>query len=203
MKQFLFIVLAVFLLSSCLGIDSTIKLNSRGSGEILLSYKISQMVINLGKVDDESKFVPLPVTEEDFKYSAEGVDGITLVSVKEKEDEQNVYIDAKLKFDTIDNLSDFFKRAGKDILTITQENGHTVFRQIIFEGLKEGIDDDSLSMVNVFFQDYNLSFNFEAPSKIISVNHGSISDNEKSASFSVQITEIIQQKEPLIWEIIW
>ena len=51
-----------FTLLSCLSVESEITVKNDGSGTLTLSYRISRMVTEIGRLEDENTLVPLPVT---------------------------------------------------------------------------------------------------------------------------------------------
>ena len=78
-----------FILASCMGAESKIKIQNNGSGKIFFSYRISQMLLEMGNSLDETEDesldestenpeeegdsnVPLPITKEDFEESVKG-----------------------------------------------------------------------------------------------------------------------------------
>jgi hypothetical protein len=92
------------LLSSCIGIESRLVLREDGTGTLTLSYKVSQFMKNID-VGREDKRLPLPVSEEDFRRTAEGIEGLRLVDLNEREDDENVYIRAVLEFDSLNAVN--------------------------------------------------------------------------------------------------
>ena len=59
------IFLIVFLFTSCMGAESKIKIKNDGSGNILFSYRISQMLLNMGDSMNESEEEPWESSPDD------------------------------------------------------------------------------------------------------------------------------------------
>ncbi|MBA7532529.1 hypothetical protein ES705_24755 [subsurface metagenome] len=79
--------LVVFLLSSCIGIESRIKIKNDGSGQLTLKYRVSRLITHLESTETNGNVVPLPLSREEFERTVKNTDGLELVSYSRKEDE--------------------------------------------------------------------------------------------------------------------
>ena len=112
-------VIAVLLLfSACIGVESSITIREDGTGTVALSYRISHKVAHLGRLDEKDPLVPLPVNNDDFERTVANTDGISLLSSEQNEDEQNVYINADFRFDSVEALSGLFSTSRGRILYV-------------------------------------------------------------------------------------
>ncbi len=59
--------LVVFLLSSCIGIESRIRISNDGSGQLTLKYRVSRLITNLESTEKNGNVVPLPLSREEFE----------------------------------------------------------------------------------------------------------------------------------------
>ncbi len=187
------------MLTSCLGIESQIRLSEDGSGLLTLSYKVSQFMKNLD-VGREDKRLPLPVTEEEFNRTAAGIEGLQLVDIDETEDEQNVYIEASLAIEAVNLLGP----NGEMGLSLVREGEATTFRQLISAGRQsEEITEDSLDMIETFFQGYELAYSITVPGQVTSYSLGVLSNDGRTVTYRVAVAELLQQPEAEILEVSW
>ena len=199
MKKILFLFIPVLLLNACIGIESTIQFNRDGSGRLSMAYKVSQYLKDLGS--DSGKSIPLPVSVETFQRTAAAIDGLKVNKVSQREDEENVYIDAVLTFERVDSVNDLGQDMG---LSLTLENDKATFTQLIYPGLgDEEISPDSLQMMETFFKGYELKFIVEAPDSIRSHSLGDLSQDGKSVTYRVTIPELLQSKEKVVLQVSW
>ncbi len=190
------------MLTSCLGIESQIRLREDGSGLLTLSYKVSQFMKNLD-VGREDKRLPLPVSEEDFKRTADGIEGVRLTDIDETEDEQNVYIEARLEFDSIDAVN-LLGPDGSMGLSLVREGEGTTFRQIIYDGAQsEEITEDSVDMIETFFQGYELVYSITVPGRVKSYSLGALSNDGTTVTYRAAVSELLQQPDAVILEVSW
>lgn len=190
------------LLCSCIGIDSRIALRADGSGTLTLSYKVSQFMKNID-VGREDGRLPLPVSEEDFRRTAEGIAGLKLIDLDQREDEENVHIRAVLEFDNLEALNALSPKPGLG-LSLTADGKERVFRQEIAPaGDAAELSQDSLEMVEEFFKGYELTYRFSAPSPIKRSSLGELSADGKSVTYSASVTQLLLAAEPVILEVVW
>ncbi len=203
MKRFVLMIFIVPLFVSCIGIDSQVILHENGSGEISLHYKISNMVVDMGKVDRDDPFVPLPVTREDFSRVISQVEGVSLLSYAEKSDEFNKTITARLSFTSIETLNRFYGTSDA-VFSLSSDGSMHTFRQNIFKGLPEGkIDADSQKLLEAAFKDYTLSFSVRTPRPIRNTNAGTLSQDKMTAVYTTSVIDLFREGKPVNWEISW
>ena len=204
MKRWFFCVtvIIVALLSSCIGIESDIRIRQDGSGVLTLSYTVSQFIKNIDAGRSE-KQLPLPVNEEEFRRSAESIEGLRLTDLKEREDEENIYIQAELEFDSVEAVN-ALGREGQLGITLETQGGTTTFSQLIYEGQQgEEIGEDSLEMIQTFFEGYELVYSVTVPAEVRDHTLGELSPDGRTVTYSVTVPEILTSSEPLVLEVIW
>jgi hypothetical protein len=190
------------LLASCIGIESRLVLRGDGSGTLTLSYKVSQFMKNID-VGREDKRLPLPVSEEEFRRTAEGIEGLRLIEVQQREDEENVNIRAVLEFDNLEALNKLSPEPGLG-LSLSSGSEGTVFRQLVAPaGDPEELTEESLAMIEEFFAGYELSYRLTAPAPVKAHNLGELSPDGRSVAYNVTIPELLQATEPVILEVVW
>jgi len=202
MTKWFILVLTVVLLSSCIGIESEILLRQDGTGVLTLSYQISQFMKNID-AGREEKQLPLPVNEEEFVRTTEGIEGLRLTDIDEREDEENVYIRAKLEFDSVDAVN-ALGRAGQIGITLENRGDTNMFRQVIFAGQEgEEITENSLEMLETFFQGYDLVYAIILPTPVQSHTLGELSVDGRTVTYRTTVPEILKASQPLVLEVVW
>ena len=184
------VLITVLFFTSCMGAESKIKINNDGSGIIFFTYRISQMLLNMGETEgeaeqDSTSDMPLPITKEDFEKNVEGIDGLELVDVKQTETEQDIIISAELKFDNVEALSES-EAFSEWPVTFSKKGGSYIYTQVLSEGTVDeedaNLDDETINMVESMFTGYEFTFSIEAPSTIKEHNIGELSENKKTVS---------------------
>jgi hypothetical protein len=190
------------LLTSCIGIESRLVLRADGSGTLALSYKVSQFMKNID-VGRQEKRLPLPVSEEDFRRTAEGIEGLRLVDVSQREDEENVYIRAVLEFDNLGALNGLSPEPGLG-LSLDVAGEDRVFRQLIAPAAgSEAASEESMAMVEEFFAGYELAYRFTAPAPVKRHNLGELSEDRRSVTYNATVPQLLRAAEPVILEVVW
>ncbi len=201
-RIFLLVLIVILTLTSCIGIESQISFKRDGSGTLTLTYTVSQMIKDLDTAGN-GKNLPLPVSEEDFNRTVDDIDGLKLLNIKQREDEENIYIEASLEFDSIEALNQI-GRGNQMNLSLTVENGITIFRQVIFRSREDQeVSEDSIKMMETFFNDYELSFIINTPSSIKKYSLGELDSDKRKLTYRVTIPELISAGEEKVMEVIW
>lgn len=209
------VLIALLFFASCMGAESKIKINNDGSGNIFFTYRISQMLLNMGESmgeseegseEDTKSEVPLPITKEDFEKNVEGIDGLELIEVTQTETEQDIIITAQLKFDNVEALSQS-EAFSEWPVTFKKEGNGYVYSQLLSEGTANDgdspIDEESISMVESMFAGYEFSFSIEAPTVIKDHNIGELSADKKTVSYTIPIADMMRIKERLELVVSW
>ena len=106
MRKIVILCIASVFIMSCVGIDSKVTIKEDGSGTLLLSYRVSQLVADLGTTTSEKGIVPLPLAKVDFERSLQATQGkVRLTRFERTENEKDISIRAELSFDSLDALA--------------------------------------------------------------------------------------------------
>jgi hypothetical protein len=199
---FCIVVVIVVLLSSCIGIESDLRIRQDGSGVLTLSYTVSQFIKNIDAGRSE-KQLPLPVNEEEFRRSAERIEGLRLTDLVEREDEENVYIRAELEFDNVEAVN-ALGREGQLGITLETQGGTTTFRQLIYEGQQgEEVTEESLKMIQTFFEGYELVYSVTVPAQVREHTLGVLAPDGRTVTYTTTVPDILRTSEPLFLEVVW
>ena len=202
MKRYVLPILAALLLSSCIGIETQISFRNDGSGTVRLNYRISQFMKNLD-VGKEEKTLPLPVSRDDFIRAAEGIDGLRLLSVNQRENEQDVFVEARMEFDRVEAVNQL-SREGQIDASLAAQDGTRSFKLLIYRGQENAeISEDSLKMVEAFFEGYELTYTINTPAPIKRYSLGELSQDKRTLTYRVTVPELLKQKKKIFLELAW
>ena len=203
MRKIAALLLASGLLVSCVGIDSKLTINDNGSGTLVLTYRISQLVIDLGVSTSTRGAVPLPISKEDFDRSLVNAKGkVRLTKFQRTENEQDVTIAAELSFDSVEALAqvDAFQDAQ---LKLAVDGSRKTFTEVIARAPAEPVSEDSLRMVDALFNGYGLTFIIQAPKAIQSLTLGTLAADKRVLSYSASIQEIMKTRGDIVLSVSW
>jgi hypothetical protein len=193
------------LLSSCIGIKSTVTFNRDGSGVVEMEYRISKMITEMGE-GEEGVDVPLPISEEDLEASLADNPNLTLRSVSQREDETDTYITAEIEFKKVEEFTDVEDFSEMPMKLEKNGNEYT-FAQLISEGTEgeeeEEMDAETKAMMESFFEGYELVFTVEAPAPITEYNLGELASDKRSVTFAIPLLEMNNLKEETVLEVKW
>jgi hypothetical protein len=210
------ILISILLFASCMGAESKIKIKNDGSGHISFTYRISQMLLNMGEAGEEEgdmgesegeedSDVPLPITKEDFQKNVEGIEGLKLIDVTQTETEKDLIITAELEFDDVEILSQS-ETFSEWPVTFEKKDNTYVYRQVLSEGVGEGdpnMDEETISMVESMFEGYEFIFSLETPSPVKEYNIGKLSADKKTVTYTIAIADMMRVKEKLEFTVKW
>ncbi len=112
----------VFLLSSCIGLNTGVVINNNGSGTIDLVYTVSDTLDSMGKQDGNTSQPPFAAGRKDFERTVSRIDGLSLKSYQSKKQDSNTIITVRLDFAGIDALVSYFDETSQK-LTYAEKNG--------------------------------------------------------------------------------
>jgi hypothetical protein len=203
MRKIAVLCAASLFLISCVGIDSRLTVRDNGSGTLVLTYRVSQLVADLGISSSEQGAVPLPLSKSDFERSLESSKGkVRLTRFNRSENEKDIIISAELSFDSLEALSQVGAFRSQDLKAGTDGAVHT-FSELIARAPGRPITEDSLRMIDAFFTGYDLTFTIEAPQPIQQNSLGTLSDDRKVLTYSTSIKDLVRAKSDVILSIGW
>lgn len=198
---FLFFPLVFLSLSSCISIDTEIVIRQNLSGEALIRYSIAKSAINIGKIDSDSSFLPLPVEEERYRRKAQETEGLTLVSYRKDESADEVLITVRYEFSNPEALNRIISSSDENSITIDNRAGSFHYTQTIYDN--EGVmpDNDVLKLTEALFSDRFIKIKVTAPSAVRTISNGFAGGSNAEAVFS--IPELLSSDAPVRWEFTW
>jgi hypothetical protein len=203
MRKIVILCIASVFLMSCVGIDSTMTVKKDGSGTLLLNYRVSQLVADLGATTSEKGIVPLPLARVDFERSLQAAQGkVRLTRFERTENEKDISIRAELSFDSIEALAKVDAFHDAELKMGTDGQRHT-FSQLIAHAPAQPVTDDSLRMIDAFFDGYGLTFVIEAPQPIQQFTLGTLSSDKRVLTYTTSIKDLVRTRSDLVLSAGW
>ncbi len=201
MRKLAVLGVAVLLLCSCIGIDSSLSIRADGSGTLTLTYRVSQLVVDVGLSQTGTSVVPLPLTRADFERSLQA-GKVRLTRFDRSENAKDITIRAVLAFDSFDALAglEAFHDAG---LSLTSDGSRMTFRQLIARAPSQPPSEESLQMLDALFPDYDVSFVIQAPRPIVASSLGTLSDDKRTLTYRASVKEVVSTKSDLVLTASW
>ena len=195
----LFSFLSVLLLSSCLHVDTDIKLKKDGSAEASISYTFSPDSVDFGRGFGADEPWPFPLTEKDFTQQSLRISGVKLKSYRvHTESDGSERIDVKLKAESLSCLSEYL---GMD-LTVTERDGDgTMVFTLPSTYSISAADPQSLEEIENIIGDSSFRLSFKPPSSPEVSEPGRIERN--TAVLELTLSDILQGKSPDSWVVSW
>lgn len=190
---------AALLLSSCLRLETVIRLKRNGVVTARLVYTIAPEMADFGRSFGSDEPWPLPLTEKDFEQQALRVDGVELTGYRtHKLADESERIIVRLAANSMESI------AGYLVLDFAAEKqgkgGALVFTLPIVDGY-ESADGERREILDKIAGDSVFRFVFEPPSKPVSVSSGGI--DGRRAVLEVSLRELLYEEAPKTWEVRW
>ena len=192
----------VFLLTSCIDIESKIVLTETGSGTIEFTYTVSSVALSMDEADGSGSFLPIPVGEVDFRRTVLAVPGLSLQSYSRSASGDTTIIKAALGFTDISALN-LFVGGDEEVFSLKNEGAATVFSQTVTSGGSEEVDARSRAFLEAFFKPYNLKFSLTAPRAIKKSIPETGNVSGRDAKISYPLIGVVDSREPIVWRVEW
>src|SRR5208337_131028 len=111
-------------------------------------------------------------------------------------------IRAELSFDSMDALAQVSAFHDAEIKLGVNGTRHT-FSQLIAHAPAQPVSEDSLRMIDAFFDGYGLTFVIEAPQPIQEFTLGTLSGDKRILTYSTSIKEVVRTKSDLVLSAGW
>ena len=99
-------ILSTALLAGCISVETTVKLNRDGSGQLVEKIGLTKEMVSMARSMSDEGQGPKPFSKEQFADDAKDRGkGVKLVSVKETEDQRMNYFEVVYAFDDINKVS--------------------------------------------------------------------------------------------------
>jgi len=203
----------LLIFNSCLGLSLDITMNKDGSGRMVMEYRISQMLENMGAFDGNESMPAIPLSREDWTKAFERNNGVKLVSYSSKKDKQDTIINVTLDFKDEAALLSLLDPFGENV-SVKQKNGSGTLDIILLDD-SISFSEDEISLTRMLMEGYNFSISFQAPGNstlaitdskgraVPNPSAASVVLTGKKVSFSTEMTAIFDFKNGLGLKFTW
>lgn len=193
------------LLSSCVGIDTKVKITSGGSGTVSAEYRLSEELVSFGELEANKAMLPVPLTKADVENSLRSAPGLHLDSWSSRKDGTDLLIKTVISFDSLDSLMLYLDPKGELAKHSAGAEGH----RIVFTvgDRLPSLDADMKQIAQDAFAPYSFKFVVELPSppKEASSSHPAITVRKEGNTiyFEGQMKEIVATELPPSMTLSW
>jgi hypothetical protein len=173
-----------------------------------LEYRLAKELEQLGKLDGNERWLPVPVGKADMERTVDRIEGLRLVSFSVKEDGKDLVCSARLDFDSPRALTAFLDASGRQV-ELDMEKKRLAFSFTGAEIPETGFRETVVSS----FSGYEFSLTLSMPAAISlrwldengaeTRNPGTCSLNGTSLDFSSPMADLILLEEACTMEITW
>lgn len=197
--RFVLIVITAFLLcASCISVDTVIRFNTNGSGEIDMTYTVSNALLSLGSYEGSPAIAAVPVEESNFNAAADSIEGLRIVSFSKTEDVDFTTITVSAAFGSPQALQTFLGGLTESC-TFTSQNGDYVFVNTLYEAAagieNQGLDDTTIEMIEGYFNDARINYTLELPQNGTNDGDGFLSQDRMRITYEESISDILKNNE--------
>lgn len=152
---------AVAFLSSCMGMDTKVKISQNGSGKVEAEYRLSEELVAFGELEANKAMLPVPLTREDVENSLRSSKGLRLDSWSSRKDGTDLLIKTVISFDTLDALMYYLDPRG-ELAKHTSDSGTERISFTVGDKLPR-LDPEMKAIAEEAFAPYGFSFMVELP----------------------------------------
>lgn len=200
------IVAFALLLSSCLGIDSRIKISSNGSGTVAAEYRLSQELVAFGELEANRSMLPVPLTRTDLEDSLKGARGLSLKSWSSAASGTDLVIKVAIDFDSLASLMYYLDPRGELARHETLADGKNRIQFSLGDKMPP-LDPDMKTIATQSFLPYSFKFSVETPTTpvLAQSDHQSITARieGKTAHFEGRMSDIVSTEVAPKMELSW
>lgn len=92
-----------FCFISCIGIEASTKIDSKGAGTFSVEYQIAKDFVDFGS-EESTPSLPFALSREDIERGLQDIEGVSLKSYSKTKNANNMIISFTLDFDSPENL---------------------------------------------------------------------------------------------------
>ncbi|HWR11673.1 MAG TPA: hypothetical protein VN445_07620 [Rectinemataceae bacterium] len=195
----------MILMTSCVGIDTKVKISENGSGKVSAEYKLSEELVSFGELEANKAMLPVPLTRSDVENSLRGVKGLTLDSWSSRKDGADTIIRTVISFDSLDALMRYLDPKGELAKHSQSASGHSIVFTV-GERLPT-LDADMKQIAQDAFAAYTFRFAVELPSpaKEAASQHPAVTVRQQGNTvyFDGQMKDIVASEVPPSMRLSW
>jgi len=213
-KEIILLTLCAFFLNACIGISADIQLNRDGSGKLIMEYRISNTLSNMGSLDGNASQPAIPLSKQDLERTIERIPGLRLSSYSKRETLQDNIINITLDFSNSQALLAYLDpESAKASISHNGQSGN--LNLIIYNEPNSGFDENLIALMRSLYTDYNFSISFSAGGNstmtitdgngnaMPSPSSASVVNSGRKVSFSIGILDLLESKNGLGFKFNW
>lgn len=189
-----------FFLSSCLTINSDLRINSNRSGSLNIVYSIDKTLKGISNLGNDDEIVPLNLSEEYIQEIIGDRTDIKYVKYQTSEDDLYYTVDVTFEFESIDALNSVLPT--ENAIIINKEGSETLFSQGVVTATNEIINNETMEIFKDIYGDHYFKMIVRVPGNIIDVRQGH-KQEDRVAEFNKKFIDIIATSDDLSWSIRW
>ncbi len=187
-------------LSSCLTINSDLRINSNRSGSLNIVYSIDKTLKDISNLGKDDEIIPLNLSEEYIQEIIGERTDIKYVKYQTSEDDLYYTVDVTFEFESIEALNSVLP--SENAISINKNGSVTIFSQGVVTATDEVINNETMEIFKDIYGDHYFKMIVRVPGDIISVNQGT-KQEERVAEFNKKFIDIIATSDDLSWSIRW
>jgi hypothetical protein len=200
------IVAFTLLISSCLGIDSRIKISSNGSGTVVAEYRLSQELVAFGELEANRSMLPVPLSRTDLEDSLKGAKGLSLKSWNSSTSGTDLLLKVAIDFDSLASLMYYLDPRGELARHEILSDGKNRIQFSLGDKMPP-LDPDMKTIATQSFLPYSFKFSVETPTPpvLARADHQSITARieGKTAHFEGKMSDIVSTEVAPKMELSW
>ena len=197
--------LAAVALTSCVDIEMRFVMRRDGAGRLELSYRVPREAATLMDPVEGVPAVPLPIERADFEASLAGADGVRLRRFRRTDQDEEVRIEARIDFDSIDALRAVPGFADLPVsFTATGAGGGELSQRVVpARPARDAPDERMVEFVQAHAGDSRVTFVVVAPRDIQAADGGTIDTDRRTARFSRSLADYLTEAGPVDLTVRW
>lgn len=175
-----------------------------GAGRLDLSYRVPREAATLLDSIEGAPTVPLPIDRADFEASLAGADGVRLRRYRRTDQEEEVRIEARIDFDSVDALRAVPGFANLPVsFTTTGGGGELSQRVVPARPAEDAPDETMVDLVNALAGGSRVTFVVVAPRDIQAADGATIDADGRTARFSLSLANYLTEPGPVDLTVRW
>lgn len=195
----------MLLLTSCVGIDTKVKISREGSGNVTAVYRLSEELVAFGELEANKAMLPVPLTKQEVEDSLKGVPGLSLTSWSSKKDGTDLVIKTVIAFDSLDSLMYYLDPQGRLAKHSTTADGNSIAFTV--GDSIPSLDPDMKKIAQEAFAPYSFKFAIELPGQPKEALSGNpaitVRKEGNTVFFEGKMMDIVATEMPPSMQISW
>ena len=196
---------AAVMLTSCVDIEMRFVMRRDGAGRLELSYRVPREATTLLDTVDGVPAVPLPIDRADFEASLAGADGIRLRRFRRTDEGEEVRIEARIDFDSVDALRAVPGFANLPVSFTASGGGGGELSQRVVPARPAGVapDESMVELLQALAGDFRVTFVVVAPRDIQAADGATIDADGRTARLSRSLADYLAEAGPVDLTVRW